>query len=161
MTVVERSTDIDAPLEAVWDFYSTVDGVVTLTPDWLNLRVEFVSGPEGDPNPAVLEAGSEVSLSIRPFGIGPRQSWTSRIVERKYGDGRAHFRDQMIDGPVRRWDHTHRFSAIGSGTRITDRVEYTLERPMAPVTGFSRPVLELLFRYRHRRARTVLEARQS
>jgi ligand-binding SRPBCC domain-containing protein len=64
----------------------------------------------------------------------------------------------MTDGPFSRWHHTHRFYAEDGGTRIIDRVEYSL--PLGPVRGLSvaaRPVLDLMFAARHRRTKTELE----
>ena len=41
-----------------------------------------MTAPDGEPDPEVLEAGSRIKLSMRPFGVGPRQEWTSVITER-------------------------------------------------------------------------------
>jgi len=157
MAVYERSTVVDAPLERVWEFHSTVDGLLALTPGWMNMRVEEIRGPNGEPDPDVLEIGTEVSLSVRPFGVGPRQSWTSRIVERERGDGRAHFRDTMRDGPFGEWNHTHRFRAVDGGTRITDHVEYEFPRPFRGLSALAWPGFEPMFVYRHRRTKAELE----
>ena len=131
MAVYERSTLVRAPLDDVWAFHATVDGLVELTPDWLGMTVEAVRGPDGEADPEVLEVGSEVDLSLRPLGVGPRQRWTSRIVARERSDDAAEFRDEMLDGPFARWHHTHRFQAVPEGTRVIDRVEYAL--PLGPL----------------------------
>lgn len=158
MAVYERSTSIRAPLETVWQFHSTVDGLVAITPDWLGLTVESVVGPDGEPDPEVLEAGSEVTLAVRPFGVGPRDAWTSRITHRERHGEAAELRDEMVDGPFPRWHHTHRFAAEPGGTWLVDRVEYEL--PLGPARGLSGlgwPGFEAMFAYRHRRARQFLE----
>ncbi|MFB6296519.1 MAG: SRPBCC family protein [Halobacteriales archaeon] len=157
MAVYERSTVVEAPLDTVWEFHSTIDGLLALTPGWMNMRVEDVTGPDGEPDPDVLEAGSEISLSMRPLGIGPRQSWTSRIVEREASGEEAHFRDTMRDGPFREWNHTHQFEAVEGGTRITDHVEYAFPRPFGRLSGLAWPGFEPMFAYRHRRTRAELE----
>ena len=159
MATYSRLTRVAAPLSAVWDFHSRVSGLESLTPDWMNLRVESVTGPDGDPDPEVLETGSEIRLSMRPFGVGPRQRWTSVIVDREEGDERAVFRDEMRGGPFAEWVHTHRFLADGDETIIEDEVEYELPggavgrsvSPMALV-GF-----EPMFRARHRKTKELLE----
>lgn len=159
MATYSRLTRVAAPLSAVWDFHSRVSGLESLTPDWMNLRVESVTGPDGDPDPEVLETGSEIRLSMRPFGVGPRQRWTSVIVDREEGDERAVFRDEMRGGPFAQWEHTHRFLADGDETIIEDEVEYELPggavgrsvSPMALV-GF-----EPMFRARHRKTKELLE----
>jgi ligand-binding SRPBCC domain-containing protein len=159
MAEYQREMQIRAPLADVWEFHSTVDGLVALTPDWMNLRVESVVGPDGEADPGTLEPGAEISMSMRPFGVAPRQSWTSRIVERSQEDGVARFRDEMVDGPFDRWVHTHSFFADGDATKVRDHVEYELPlgavgRALGPlaVVGF-----EPMFRHRHRRTKKLLE----
>ena len=157
MAIYERETRIDAPLDAVWEFHSTVEGLRALTPEWARLRVEAVIGPDGDPLPtsAPLETGTTVHLSVRPFGIGSRREWISEIVDRDRRTGAAYFRDEMRDGPFRRWIHTHAFFADDGATRLRDRVEY--RSPAGPgADPFGRPILDAGFRYRHRRTRELL-----
>lgn len=169
MPTYSRETWIPAPLDVVWEFHSTVEGLLRLTPGWMRLRVEAVKLPDAadgteeiDENPetAVLVAGTQIRMSVRPFGIGPRRRWTSRIVERKRGEGSAYFVDDMSDGPFRSWEHTHAFFADGDGTLLRDTVRYRLPfglvgdaiGPLATV-GF-----EPMFRDRHARTRELLGA---
>lgn len=131
---------------------------MAVTPDWFGLEVERVVGPDGAPDPDELVQGSELTLSMRPLGLGPRQSWTSRITNHERGEDWGEFRDVMVDGPFRRWHHTHRFQAVDAGTRLTDRVDYQL--PLGPVAGLSwlaRPGFAAIFASRHRRTRRHLE----
>jgi len=161
MATYEHSTTVAADLGSVWKFHSTVEGLVALTPDWMRMRVESLTGPGGAPldRGDVLEVGSRVSLSVRPFGVGPRQGWTSEITARERDEGAALFRDEMVDGPFDRWRHTHAFYANGEETLLRDRIEYRLPvgglgplvDPLA-VVGF-----EPMFRDRHRRTRRALE----
>ena len=156
MVEFERRTRVEAPFETVWNFHAGIDGLVALTPDVLDLRVEGVRGPDGEPDPEVLAVGAEVDLSLRPLGAGPRVRWTSRITEREETDEAAHFRDVMVDGPFRRWDHTHRFRALDGATLVIDHVEYV--PPLTPFTvPFSQTGLRMMFRERHRRLRRLLE----
>lgn len=159
MPVYERSTYVDAPLDDVWEFHSRGSGLEALTPDWLTLRIEETTGPDGRPDPDVLEEGATVDSSVQPFGVGPRQCWTSVIVDRRESEGHALFRDEMIEGPFASWEHTHRFSADGDRTFVHDRVEYELAGgplgrvvdPLA-IVGF-----EPMFRYRHEQTIELLE----
>ncbi|WP_293032747.1 SRPBCC family protein [Natronococcus sp.] len=159
MPTYERQTRIEAPLEDVWAFHSRVTGLEGVTPTWMGLTVESVVGPDGEPDPGVLEAGSRVTLSTRPFDVGPRQRWTSVITERERTDGTAYFRDEMTDGPFERWVHTHAFYGDGDETLLRDRVEYEL--PFGPLgraaTPFSRVGFEAMFRARHRLTKEKLE----
>lgn len=152
-----RETWVDAPLSEVWAFHSRIEGLEALTPEWMDLRVESTRGPDGEADPEVLAAGTEIRLSIRPLGVGPRQRWTSRIVEREEYDGAAFFRDTMADGPFPGWTHTHSFFADGGGTRIRDSVEYRLPGGvLGELAGpFSGVGFEPMFRHRHRRTREL------
>ncbi|GAB3031140.1 SRPBCC family protein [Natronobiforma cellulositropha] len=159
MDSYEREVWIAAPLEDVWAFHSSTDGLETLTPAWMDLRVEAAIGPEGERDPTVLESGSEIDLSMRPFGRGPRQHWRSLITARERTDGVAYFRDEMVDGPFDHWLHTHTFYADGEQTLLRDRVEYAL--PFGALGGtlgpFARPGFEAMFRARHAATKAALE----
>lgn len=159
MATYSRRTRIDAPLSKVWDFHSRPAGLDELTPRWTNLRIEAVRGPEDDSDPEILKQGSQIRMSARPFGVGPRRRWTSRIVAREEGDGSAMFRDDMVGGPFRSWLHTHRFFADGGETILEDEVEYEL--PCGPLGRAASPFavvgFEPMFRERHRRTKALLE----
>ena len=155
MAVYERETRVRAPLEAVWEFHSTVGGLEALTPEWMTLRVESVVGPDGRPDPDVLEEGSRLRLSVRPFDAGPRRRWVSEITARGERDDAAYFRDEMVRGPFREWEHAHLFYRDGEGTLLRDRVAYST--PFRPADPLLRVGFEPMFRYRHRRTREVLE----
>lgn len=159
MPVYERETVVDAPLEEVWEFHSNHSGLEALTPDWMGLRVESVVGPDGDPDPDVLEPGSKIESTVTPFGVAPRQRWVSSIVERTRDEDAAMFRDEMLRGPFPDWVHTHSFEDADGGTRVRDRVEFEL--PLGPLGRLAAPFgpagLEPMFRYRHRKTRELLE----
>ena len=159
MPTYERSVRVAAPLDDVWEFHSTGEGLEALTPNWMYLEIEHSRGPDGEPDPDVLEAGAVLTSSVRPFNLGPRQEWISEIVAREETDGSAYFQDSMRDGPFDEWEHTHLFFADGDETIITDAVVYELPlgalgRAAGPfaVVGF-----EPMFRYRHRRTKALLE----
>lgn len=159
MATYERSVRVEAPLADVWDFHSRAEGLVRLTPDWLALRVESVRGPEGETAPDILEAGSRIHVSLEPLGCGPRESWTSEILERERGGDFALFKDTMHGGPFEDWEHTHRFVADDGETIVHDRVEYDLPcglagRAVAPLGVIG---LEPMFGHRHRRTKEILE----
>jgi ligand-binding SRPBCC domain-containing protein len=156
MATYQRRTRIEAPLSEVWVFHSRIDGLTALTPNWMNMRVERIVGPDSEEDPETLLTGSRIDLSVRPLNVGPRQRWTSVIEERAEGEGWARFRDTMEEGPFDYWRHTHQFFGDGDDTVLVDRVEYELPvaRPLGPmaVVGF-----EPMFRYRHRQTKKLLE----
>lgn len=159
MATYQRSVRVRAPFEEVWDFHQRVEGLEALTPDFLHMRAESVTGPAGEPDPEELAAGSEIVASVRPVGLGPRQRFTSRIVERTRDDHSARFRDVMVEGPFAEWEHTHRFVDEGAATQVHDHVTYRLPLGAAsePLGPLARLGLAPMFRYRHRRTKTLLE----
>ena len=161
MSTYRRRTHVDAPFEDVWSFHSRVAGLEAVTPPFLDLRVERVVGPDGEVDPTVLTAGTRITMSVRPLGVGPRVRWTSRIDAREAGDDNAFFVDRMEDGPFPAWRHTHRFRAEDGGTLMQDEVRYRL--PGGPVGRALGPFgllgFEPMFRYRHRRTKELLEGR--
>lgn len=159
MHTYERTIRVTAPFEDVWNFHSTVAGLEALTPEWMHLEIESVTGPDGESDPEELVTGSTVNASIQPFGLGPTQRWTSEIVARERSEGSGFFRDTMRDGPFREWEHTHLFYADSGDTVVRDRVEYEL--PLGPLTDVLGSLatigFEPMFRYRHKRTRSLLE----
>ncbi len=155
MPTYSRRTRVPAPLSDVWAFHSRVEGLETLTPAFLHLDVGTVRGPDGEPDPELLVEGTEIELSLTPFGVFPRQRWVSKITEREEKEGRAWFRDEMRDGPFPHWVHTHLFFADGDETVVEDRVAYEL--PLGPLGRLVGPLgvlgFEPMFRDRHRRTR--------
>lgn len=162
-----RSTTIDAPLDRVWSFHTRIDGLTALTPAFVRLEVEDVSHPDGPGDPEDLVAGTVITLSARPFDVGPRQCAAVEILDRDRGPGRAHFTDALREGPLSRWQHTHRFYGDDEETTLLDRVEYELPDAPLPAGGQRavRPVLDppfraglrMVFAQRHRQTRRLLE----
>jgi ligand-binding SRPBCC domain-containing protein len=188
MPTYQREVRVAAPLDDVWAFHSRVEGLEALTPDWMGLRVEGVrrpgddrDGDEAERDAEVLDAGTEIRLSVRPLGVGPRQRWTSRITRRERGDGdsgsgdgdssrpvrregAAVFEDEMVDGPFPEWRHRHQFYAVSDDeTLVRDRVAYELPivGRLPAVGGLLGPLgwlgFEPMFRERHRRTKRILE----
>ncbi|WP_049971988.1 SRPBCC family protein [Haladaptatus cibarius] len=157
MATYQREVWVDAPFDDVWKFYSTTDGLEALTPEWMNLRVEGIKGPDGDPNPDVLETGTQIRLSLLPFGVGPRQRWISTIVRREEKDGAAMFEDEMRNGPFPEWTHIHQFYAGDGRTLVRDKVKYRF--PALGETGspLAKVGFEPMFRYRHEKTKKLLE----
>lgn len=156
MPSFRRETLVDAPLEEVWAFHSTIDGLRALTPGWMGLRIASLEYPEqGVRDAGVLLAGTRIHASVSPLWLTPRQSWVSVIESRTVHDDTCTFVDSMQDGPFRSWKHTHRFVAVGEQTRVIDHVDYRV--PGGPLGEFlASGGLSVFFAYRHRRTRELL-----
>ncbi|MFP4530097.1 MAG: SRPBCC family protein [Halodesulfurarchaeum sp.] len=152
MAKFTRRSHVDADLEAVWEFHSRIEGLEALTPWWAGLRVESLDVPDGG---EILEAGTEMTLSVGPFPGGPRVRFVSEIVSRDRTAGEAVFVDVMRAGPFESWRHTHRFVAANDGTRLHDEIEYATG--YGPVVDWAlKPGLVLGFAGRHRKTREIL-----
>lgn len=161
MATYTRSVRVSAPLDEVWDFHSRISGLEALTPGWMNMRVEDVRDAQGNPDPEIMDTGAVAVTSVRPFDVGPRQTWTSEIRVREREERSARFVDEMTDGPFAHWVHTHLFYADGGDTIVCDRVEYELPGgpPGRAVSPLAFVGFEPMFRYRHRKTRKLLESR--
>ena len=86
--------------------------------------------------------GDEVTWQARHFGV--RQHLTSRMngYERP-----RHFRDTMVRGAFRRFDHDHFFAALDAGTTVMRDV-FDFDAPLGPL-GWLANVL-FLTRYMRR-----------
>jgi ligand-binding SRPBCC domain-containing protein len=160
MATYRRRTRVRAPLDEVWAFHSSTDGLEALTPDWMGLDVSSVRGPDGVADPDELVEGTEISMRSKPFGLFPESRWLSRITDRREGEGYRMFRDDMLGGPFDLWIHTHEMYGDGNETVLIDTVEYELpvggplgdRLDSAAVIGF-----EPMFRYRHSQTKALLE----
>ncbi|PSP16877.1 cyclase [Halobacteriales archaeon QH_10_67_13] len=154
----ERTSRIEAPFEAVWEFHAGPEGLLALTPAIANLEIEAVHAADSrtfeEELPEVRKAGARLVGSVRPFGIGPRQRFVSEIVARERENNRGYFRDVLQEGPLARWVHTHRFAADGERTILTDSVRYEL--PQEWTSPLVKPGLAIAFADRHRRTRARL-----
>jgi ligand-binding SRPBCC domain-containing protein len=105
-----RSVLIDAPVDEVFRFHEREDALLLLSPAFPRVRVIGRTG-------AGIESGARLELRI---GVVP---WVA--LHTAYEKNRL-FEDQQIRGPFAKWVHRHEFKSAGTGTRLTDRVEFLL-----------------------------------
>lgn len=72
-----------------------------------------------------MKLGETVTWRARHFGVPFRM--TSRITAY---DAPHRFVDEQVSGPFKRWWHEHVFEPDGTGTVMTDRVEYQAPVPL-------------------------------
>lgn len=113
MPVLELTTLVAAPVERVFDLSRSIDLHTASTAATGERAVAGVTS-------GLIGPGEEVTWRARHFGVW--QSLTSRIV---IFDRPRHFRDSMVRGAFRRFDHDHRFEACAEGTRMRDVFDYT------------------------------------
>jgi uncharacterized protein len=149
MAVFERSFDLKASLDEVWNFHSDPVALTRITPKPIVIQVTACDYP--------VEIGSRVNLLLKVGPIGVR--WNSIITHHRPMES---FTDTQVagQGPFKRWKHTHQFSLVPGGTRVTDSVEY--EMPfgilgrIANATG-ARLMIAAMFSARERATRASLE----
>jgi ligand-binding SRPBCC domain-containing protein len=109
-----REQVVSRPLAEVFTFFSRAENLEAITPPWLSFKVVRIQ-------PEPVQKGTLIDYRLKLRIIPLR--WTSEIV---MWEPPAQFVDVQIRGPYKLWRHTHRFAGEGSGTRITDEVEYKL-----------------------------------
>lgn len=161
--VFEVEQWIEAPLERVFRFFSDPRNLSVISPPSSGARLQNlhlvapqVQGVEGLER--LAGAGSEIVISVRLLPYFPlRHTWTARVVEYQWCE---HFRDVQVEGPFKKFDHTHSFKAERDGTRLTDHVEYEVGfGPAGRMADFLlvRSILRQMFTYRHAATARALE----
>ena len=119
MPKIVLTTLIHAPPERCFDLSRSVDLHVASTRQTGERAV-------GNITTGLLALGDEVTWSARHFGV--RQTLTSRMTA---FDRPRHFRDSMVRGAFRRFDHDHFFAARGDDTEMRDAFDF--ESPLGPL----------------------------
>lgn len=134
-----RSTLINAPIEAVWQFYERPDILQLLTPPWE--PVDIIRREGG----LAVGAVSEFRLWLGLIPI----TWVAYHTE---CEKPYLFVDCQKIGPMKSWEHRHYFQDEKGKTRLIDEINY--EIPGGIIVEFligwwvdSR--LQEMFRYRH------------
>ena len=112
MPMIELTTRINAPCDRVFDLARSVDLHVDSTAHTGERAVAGVTS-------GLIGLGQEVTWRARHFGVV--QHLTSRITQ---FDRPRHFRDSMVRGAFRRFDHDHLFTEDGPVTIMIDRFDY-------------------------------------
>ena len=143
-------TLVDAPVQKVWEFYSSAKTLQLITPP--DDHLELISKDLAVHNGALHE------FRVKKFGR--HFTWRARLsnVNPPYT-----FTDTAERSPFREWTHVHEFIEDPMGTLIKDTVTYR-----APGGIFSGLVNSLLveeaidnyFKYRHRATHEFLEHNQ-
>lgn len=136
----EFSSIIPAPQQALWDWHLRPGAFQRLTPPWDRVTPIRYTGVRED-------APFAMSIQRGPIAI----EWRGE----HYGiDPPREFRDRMTSGPMRHWDHRHRFESVDAAqTRMIEEIEYALPLGVLGATfggAMVRSDFGRMFRYRHR-----------
>jgi ligand-binding SRPBCC domain-containing protein len=139
MPRIEITTEVAAPLERVFDLARDID---VHQQSQTKHQERAVAGRTS----GLIEEGEEVTWEAVHFGV--RQKLTSRITVMRRP---AHFRDVMVRGAFKRFEHDHYFTSLpGNRTLMRDVFDYT-----SPLGWLGR-LADILFLQRYM-ARLLLE----
>ncbi len=112
MPIIKIELTVDAPVERVFDLARCID---LHEATMLKHKEKAISGV----TKGLIEMGESVTWEATHFGI--KQKLTSKITafERP-----KHFRDSMVKGAFRRFDHDHFFERGGEQTLMKDVFDY-------------------------------------
>jgi uncharacterized protein len=134
----------------LFDWHARPGAFERLTPAWQPTRITARTGG--------ITNGSRVEVEV-PLLLGLLHQ-RMLVEHRDFIDGQQ-FVDVQIEGPFRRWVHTHRIEATSDTTSVLeDRIDYELPCGALGDAGggwFVRNQLERLFAFRHTRTRLDLE----
>lgn len=129
---LETRTEIDAPLDEVFAFFSAAENLAAITPP--DLAFSIVS-----PRPVRIARGAVIDYRIALAGLPLR--WRSEIEVWEPG---VRFVDAQTRGPYRAWWHEHRFARDGARTVMDDVVHYAL--PLGPLGRLAHPFVRAMLR---------------
>src|SRR5215469_8147968 len=112
MPVIDFLTSITALPEICFDLARNIDLHVKSTPGTNERAVAGITS-------GLIGLDQEVTWEATHFGV--RQRLTSRITA---FDRPNHFRDSLVRGAFRRFDHDHFFLPEGNGTIMRDVFDY-------------------------------------
>jgi ligand-binding SRPBCC domain-containing protein len=103
-------------MERVWDFYTDVKHLETITLDKIDLKIINATNQR-------IILGQEIWISGKIITKIRRITWHSKItLVQPY-----EYVDEMLTGPFRKWKHSHKFHNLdGKQTEIVDTVEFEL-----------------------------------
>ncbi len=142
---LEREQVIDRPRAEVFELFADAANLERITPRFLHFRITT-------PQPIVMGEGTLIDYRLSLFGLP--FGWRTRID--RFEPTRC-FVDSSVKGPYRLWEHTHTFSDVPGGTRMTDHVRYALPLGVLGVLAHGLVVRRTLARIFDYRARSIAE----
>ena len=111
--VIEIETRIDASIETAFDLARSIDLHVQST---AQTNEKAVAGC----TTGLISLGESVIWEATHFGV--KQRLATKIVQ---FDRPRHFRDSMVSGAFKRFDHDHHFESDAGQTLMKDTFDYT------------------------------------
>ena len=113
MPIIRMKIEMEAPIERCFDLARSIDLHMMST---AQTRERAIAGV----TTGLISMGEQVTWKAKHFGVW--QTLTSKIVAY---DRPNHFRDSMVSGAFRRFDHDHYFYARGENrTEVVDVFDF-------------------------------------
>ncbi len=145
--VVEQTSDVAAPVGAVWDRVISPEGINDEMRPWLTMSM-----PRGAEDLTIdtVELGVPLGRAwIRLFGLLPIDYDHLSIAALEPGRS-FHEKSTMLS--MRSWQHERTLTPVSDVvTRVHDRITFEPRVLLRPSAGLFRRVLAAFFAHRHRR----------
>ncbi len=109
-----RQTNIPAPIEEVFAFFSKAENLNLITPPDLQFKIVWPFTP-------VMYKGLLIDYQIKLQGIPMK--WKTEIT---HWNPPYSFQDTQLKGPYLLWKHLHVFTRNGDSTVMADKVYYRI-----------------------------------
>lgn len=116
-----RTQLIPTTLELVWDFISSPQNLVKITPDYMCFEITTKDLP------GKMYPGMIISYKVSPI-LGLIMDWVTEIT---HIEENRFFVDEQRIGPYSLWHHQHRLEPVEGGVEMTDIVTY--KPPFGPL----------------------------
>lgn len=114
MYIFKHEQIINQPLSKLFLFFEKPENLSKLTPSWLSFKIKTAL-------PLEMKEGAEFEYTIRLLGIPI--NWKTLII--KYSPPFS-FTDEQVNGPYKKWIHTHTFKEKEGKVLMKDEVKYDL-----------------------------------
>ena len=111
-----REQHLPITVEEAWAFFSSARNLAKITPP----EMGFVILTALDDGP--ISSGMKINYTVRPLFNIPLK-WTTEITG---VNAPVKFTDRQLKGPYSLWEHTHTFTSVPGGVKMTDEVKYAL-----------------------------------
>jgi ligand-binding SRPBCC domain-containing protein len=118
MTKVQYQTEINAPIEEVYEYYTNPDNIQKAWPQEIVKESENVSGSN-------REKGSE--MRVKGQYMGREEEMKLQVVDKETNRKLV---TRQTEGPFKKWESVQEFQGNGNRTHIRHEIEYEL-----PTTG--------------------------
>ena len=118
MTKVQYQTEINAPIEKVYEYYTNPDNIQEAWPQDIVKESENVSGSKS-------EEGSK--MRVKGQYMGKEDEMKLQVVDK---EPNRRLVTRQTGGPFKKWESVQEFQGNGNRTNIRHEIEYEL-----PTTG--------------------------